>query len=120
MIDACRTIHAYVHQGRIGVLVEIATETDFAARTDEFAGLCRDIAMHIAASAPSDIDALLAQPFVKDDATTVAQRIAIVSTQLAKRIAIKRFVRWDQAIPPIVLPPEPPKQPAVILRGVFR
>ena len=49
-------IHAYIHPGgKIGVLVEINCETDFVARTDEFIGLAKDIAMHIAASVPLTI-----------------------------------------------------------------
>lgn len=42
----------YVHDGRIGVLVEVNCETDFVARNDLFKDLVKDIAMHIAASAP--------------------------------------------------------------------
>ena len=43
----------YVHTGgKLGVLVEINCETDFVARTDDFQGLVRDVAMHIAASSP--------------------------------------------------------------------
>ncbi len=43
-------VSAYVHAGsRIGVLLEVNCETDFVARTDEFQGLVRDIAMQIAA-----------------------------------------------------------------------
>lgn len=46
-------IISYVHSnGRIGVLVKLYCETDFVARNDEFQELGRDIAMHIAASAP--------------------------------------------------------------------
>ncbi|HEX7050282.1 MAG TPA: translation elongation factor Ts [Longimicrobiales bacterium] len=46
-------IGSYVHMGgRIGVLIEVNCETDFVARTDEFQGLVRDLAMHVAASAP--------------------------------------------------------------------
>lgn len=45
-------IETYVHGGKIGVLVEVNCETDFVARTDEFKELARDLAMHIAASAP--------------------------------------------------------------------
>jgi elongation factor Ts len=45
-------IEAYVHGGRIGVLVEVNCETDFVTRTDDFKALAHDIAMHIAASAP--------------------------------------------------------------------
>lgn len=43
----------YVHPGaKIGVLVEVNCETDFVAKTPEFQGLVREIAMHIAALAP--------------------------------------------------------------------
>jgi elongation factor Ts len=46
-------IQSYVHAGgRIGVLVEINCETDFAAASDDFKELARDIAMQIAASDP--------------------------------------------------------------------
>lgn len=42
----------YNHDGRIGVLVEVNCETDFVARNEIFTDLVKDIAMHIAASAP--------------------------------------------------------------------
>jgi elongation factor Ts len=43
----------YIHPGaKVGVLVEVDCETDFVAKTDEFQGLVKDIAMHIAASSP--------------------------------------------------------------------
>jgi len=45
-------IGSYVHDGRIGVLVEVNCETDFVAKTDEFKDLVKDLALHIAASAP--------------------------------------------------------------------
>jgi elongation factor Ts len=45
-------VDAYVHSGRIGVVVEVNCETDFVARTDDFKNLVHDIAMHVAASSP--------------------------------------------------------------------
>jgi len=45
-------IEAYVHSGRIGVIVEVNCETDFVTRTDDFKALAHDVAMHIAAAAP--------------------------------------------------------------------
>lgn len=46
-------IEAYIHGGgKIGVLVEINCETDFAARSDDFKEFARDIAMQIAAMSP--------------------------------------------------------------------
>ena len=45
-------VESYVHGGRIGVLVEVNSETDFVAKTDEFKDFVKDIAMQIAASSP--------------------------------------------------------------------
>lgn len=46
-------IGSYIHMGKLGVLVEINSETDFVAKTDDFKELVKDIAMHIAASNPA-------------------------------------------------------------------
>ncbi|MEO5761719.1 MAG: translation elongation factor Ts [Vicinamibacteria bacterium] len=46
----------YIHPGaKVGVLVEINCETDFVAKNEDFQALVRDIAMHIAAAAPTYI-----------------------------------------------------------------
>jgi elongation factor Ts len=46
-------VDAYIHgEGRIGVLVELNSETDFVARTNEFRELSRELAMQIAATNP--------------------------------------------------------------------
>jgi elongation factor Ts len=45
-------IGCYVHNGKIGVMVELNCESDFVARNADFQALIHDIAMHIAASDP--------------------------------------------------------------------
>ena len=46
-------IGSYVHMtGKIGVLVEVNSETDFVARTDEFQELVKNISMQVAAANP--------------------------------------------------------------------
>ena len=46
-------VASYIHTGgRIGVLVEVNCETDFAARSDDFQELIRGLAMHVAAAGP--------------------------------------------------------------------
>ncbi len=46
-------VEAYIHGGgRIGALVELNSETDFVARTDDFKALAKELALHIAASNP--------------------------------------------------------------------
>ena len=46
-------VSSYIHAGgRIGVLLEVNSETDFVARNEEFQNFCRDVAMHVAALNP--------------------------------------------------------------------
>jgi elongation factor Ts len=47
-------IGTYLHAGgRIGVLVEVNCETDFVAKTSEFQGLVKELAMQVAAASPA-------------------------------------------------------------------
>ncbi|WP_159884344.1 translation elongation factor Ts [Paenibacillus puerhi] len=49
-------IESYIHAGgKIGVLVEVNSETDFVAKNDQFKTFVRDVALHIAASSPKFI-----------------------------------------------------------------
>lgn len=85
-------IEAYIHVGsQIGVMVELNCETDFVARNDQFKGLARDIAMHIAASAPlyvsreevpaeqieKEKEILLAQPDMASKPEAVREKIIV-------------------------------------------
>jgi elongation factor Ts len=45
-------IGSYLHDNRIGVILEVNSETDFVARNEMFAAVVKDIAMHIAAANP--------------------------------------------------------------------
>jgi elongation factor Ts len=48
------SIDSYIHAGgKIGVLVEVGVETDFVSRGDTFKQFTHDLAMHVAAAAPS-------------------------------------------------------------------
>ncbi len=50
------TITSYIHMnGKIGVLVEVACETDFVAKTEDFKTFSKNIAMHVAATNPVSI-----------------------------------------------------------------
>jgi elongation factor Ts len=106
-------IESYVHNGGIGVLIELDVSDSCATRTDEFKSLAKDLAMQVGAMNPSSVDDLLSQPFIKDPERTVDQRIAIVAQTLQSKIAVRRFVRWN-AEPQGPSAPEPPRTPAVI------
>src|SRR3989344_3060048 len=60
-------LETYIHNGRVGVLLELRCETDFVARGELFRGLAHDLAMHIAAMNPENVEALLQQPYIKDE-----------------------------------------------------
>lgn len=92
-------VGTYNHDNRIGVLVEVNCETDFVARNEIFTGLVKDVAMHIAASAPEYVSAedipadvreakkqeLLAGDALKDKPAEMADKI--VDGQLKKYFA---------------------------------
>ena len=45
-------VGSYIHNGKIGVMVEINCETDFVAKNEDFQQLVKDICLHIASTAP--------------------------------------------------------------------
>jgi len=50
---AAGSIGTYVHDGVVGSMVLLSSETDFVSKNEEFVALAREIAMHIAASNPT-------------------------------------------------------------------
>lgn len=52
-------VESYIHfNGKMGVLVEVNCETDFVARTDDFMGFCKELAVHIAACGPEYVSSV--------------------------------------------------------------
>ncbi|MDW7668252.1 MAG: translation elongation factor Ts [Bacillota bacterium] len=49
-------VTSYIHGDRIGVLVEINSETDFVSKNTEFQQFAKDVAMQIAAQSPQYVD----------------------------------------------------------------
>jgi len=64
-------IGSYVHDGTVGAMVLLSSETDFVARNEEFSELARALAMHIAASNPS----VLSSDEISETAKTAAMAI---------------------------------------------
>src|SRR6476661_6983831 len=48
-------VHSYIHNGRVGVMLEVNCETDFVAKTDDFKTFVKDVSMHIAGASPAPI-----------------------------------------------------------------
>ena len=87
-------IFSYIHNDRIGVLLDIRCETDFVARTEDFRQLSRDIAMQIAAMEPESVEALYEEPFIKDQGLTVLNLIKGVIAKLGENIKVEKFCRY--------------------------
>lgn len=94
-------VSAYVHStGTTGVLLELACETDFVAKNEEFVALAKDIAMHVCAMAPETVEgedetALLKQSFIKDPSLTVEGRIQAAIQKFGENIKVTRFTRYS-------------------------
>ncbi len=88
-------VHSYVHNDRIGVLLEVRAETDFVVRSEPFQALAHDLAMHIAAAAPKDVEELLAQPYVKDESKIVKDLVNDVIAKVGENVSVSRFCRIE-------------------------
>ena len=115
-------IETYVHQGRVGAMVEISCETDFVARTEDFQKLAKDVALHIAGLSPRYIvveeipeaeheearhehgenikryyeeNVLMHQTFVRDSKVTISDLITQAKAKLGENIVIRRFARYE-------------------------
>jgi elongation factor Ts len=81
------------HNGLLGSMVVLLCTTDFAARSEVFRKLGEDIALHVAALGPENLEALLEQPFVKDASRTLRQMVKEVAAQTGEAVQIREFHR---------------------------
>jgi elongation factor Ts len=81
---------AVERDGNSAVLVEINSETDFVARSDEFLAFARDVARAALEKAPADLNALLA---VRHGAASLDDQRRALVAKIGENISIRRFVR---------------------------
>ncbi len=82
--------------GKVGVLVEVNSETDFVGRNAEFTSFAADLASHIADAAPSDVENLMTQTLVGRD-ITVEEVFGEKVSKLGENMGVARFVREEIA-----------------------
>jgi elongation factor Ts len=87
--------YSYVHAERIGVLLEVRAETDFVVRSEPFRVLVHELAMQIAAAAPTTVDELLNQPYIKDESKAVKDIVHEVIAKVGENVVIKQFYRIE-------------------------
>ena len=88
-------IESYVHQARVGAMIEVFCETDFVARTDEFKTLTHEIAMQVASMNPKDTSDLLKQEYIRDSSKTINDLIKETIAILGENITIGRIARFE-------------------------
>lgn len=87
-------IESYVHaNGKVGVLVELQSETDFVSRNSEFKNLAHEIAMQIAAMDPKNVEELLKSPYIRDPKTTIADLVKLTIAKVGENITVSCFSR---------------------------
>ena len=79
----------------VGVVVEINSETDFAAKSELFIQFVKDIAAVVAADAPADVEALKACKYPGSD-KTVAEMLPEKVMVIGENLQIRRFARFGE------------------------
>lgn len=94
-IAAEGAVYAYYDEDKkVGVIVEINSETDFVAKNDEFQALCADVAKTIAAENPADVDDLLTKKLVGSD-RSVQENLNDKILSIGENMKIRRFERVE-------------------------
>ena len=89
-------VASYIHAGgKVGVLLELACETDFVAKTADFQNLAKEVSMQVAAMNPKDVDALLKQEYIRDPKLTISDVVKGVIATLGENIKVKKFQRFE-------------------------
>lgn len=88
-------LEAYIHNGRVGVLLELRSETDFVGRSEPVKALAHNLALHVAAMAPESVADLLKQPYVKDESKTVNDVIKGTIAIVGENLKVARFARYQ-------------------------
>lgn len=88
-------IDTYIHQNKVGVMLELLCETDFVAKTDDFKTLSHELCLQIASMAPKDATALLKQEYIRDPAVIIENLIKQTIGKLGENITVSRFTRYQ-------------------------
>ena len=90
------TVGSYVHgNGQVGAMLVLSCETDFVSKNEEFVALARELAMHVSAMMPTDVEELMAQPFIKNPEKTVSQLVSDATQKFGERTEITSFGRYS-------------------------
>ncbi len=78
------------------VVVEVNIETDFAANTDQFRTYVNDVAAQALASSNTELEAFMAEKWLKDESLTVEEARAKAVSEISENIGIRRFQKVEE------------------------
>ena len=78
----------------VGVIIEVNSETDFAAKTDAFMGLVKSLSEIVAKDAPADVEALKACTY-PGTSLTVTEKMQELVMSIGENMQIRRFDRFE-------------------------
>lgn len=84
-----------VVKDKVGVLLEVNTETDFAANTDDFKAFVAAVADTIIEKNPADVEALKAETISGGSVTVDAALTELAGMKIRENIVIRRFTRLE-------------------------
>lgn len=88
-------LESYIHNGRVGVLLELRSETDFVAHSEPVKELAKNLALQIASMVPESVEDLLKQEYIKDQDVTVEVLIKNTIAKVGENLKIARFSRFQ-------------------------
>ena len=88
--------YATVHNG-VGVVIEVNSETDFAAKTDSFMDLVKNLAIVVAKENPADVEALKACKYPESN-LTVTEIMQEKVMSIGENMQIRRFDRFATGV----------------------
>ena len=74
----------------VGVAIEVNSETDFAAKTDAFMDLVKNLAVVVAEQNPADVEALMSCKYAGEDCT-VDEKLKEMIFKIGEKLSIRRF-----------------------------
>ena len=78
--------------GKVGVVIEVNSETDFVAKNADFQAFVQDVAKVVADNAPASVEDLLTLPMGEGDvAAALREKILVIGENLS----IRRFERYE-------------------------
>ncbi len=79
--------------GKLGVIVEVNSETDFVARNADFVKLTGALVKHVGQHAPANVETLMGQPF--EGGTSVKDALTEKIATIGENLTVRRFVRFQ-------------------------